>query len=141
VSHSQELPQNETEAARIVAVRNFRAGHVRAAQALEKAFRSAGRCAVEHIDALQHVSKLFQRVYDRAYISMVRRAPELMGVLYERTDQPWLHPRRRLALEPAEYWPDDSLVETHSAGSVRGNAFSTGRNHRVVDRQEKVAGP
>jgi UDP-N-acetylglucosamine:LPS N-acetylglucosamine transferase len=53
------------------------AGHVRAAQALEKAFQARGDCAVEHIDALQHVSKFFQRVYDKAYISMVRRAPEL----------------------------------------------------------------
>jgi len=75
------------------------AGHVRAAQALEKSFLARGDCAVEHIDALQHVSKFFQRVYDKAYISMVRRAPELMGLLYERTDQPWLHPRRRLALD------------------------------------------
>src|SRR2546423_8743418 len=74
------------------------AGHLRAAQALEKAFRARGDCAVEHIDALQHVSKLFQRIYDQAYISMVRRAPELMGLLYERTDQPWRHPRRRVAL-------------------------------------------
>src|SRR6266704_1022860 len=74
------------------------AGHVRAAQALEKAFLAHGDCAVEHIDALQHVSKLFQRIYDKSYISMVRRAPELMGVLYDRTDQPWLHLRRRLAL-------------------------------------------
>ncbi len=39
------------------------AGHVRAAQALEKAFLARGDCAVEHIDALQHVSRLFQRVY------------------------------------------------------------------------------
>jgi processive 1,2-diacylglycerol beta-glucosyltransferase len=75
------------------------AGHVRAAQALEKAFVARGDCAVEHIDALQYVSRLFQRVYDKAYISMVRRAPELMGVLYDRTDQPWQHPRRRLALD------------------------------------------
>jgi processive 1,2-diacylglycerol beta-glucosyltransferase len=75
------------------------AGHVRAAQALEKAFLTRDDCAVEHIDALQYVSRLFQRVYDKAYISMVRRAPELMGLLYERTDQPWLHPRRRLALD------------------------------------------
>jgi processive 1,2-diacylglycerol beta-glucosyltransferase len=75
------------------------AGHVRAAQALEKAFAARGDCAVEHIDAIKYVSKLFQRVYDKAYISMVRRAPELMGVLYERTDQPWQHPRRRLALD------------------------------------------
>jgi len=74
------------------------AGHVRASQALEKAFAARGDCAVEHIDAIQHVSKLFQSAYDKAYISMVRRAPELMGVLYERTDQPWQH-SRRLALD------------------------------------------
>src|SRR5271167_2212661 len=75
------------------------AGHVRAAQALEKAFAARGDCAVEHIDTIQYVSKLFQRVYDKAYISMVRRAPELMGVLYDRLDQPWHHPRRRLAMD------------------------------------------
>ena len=75
------------------------AGHVRASQALEKAFATRGDCAVEHIDAIQYVSKLFQRAYDKAYISMVRRAPELMRVLYERTDQPWQHSRRRLALD------------------------------------------
>lgn len=75
------------------------AGHVRAAQALEKAFAARGDCIVEHIDTIQYVSKLFQRVYDKAYISMVRRAPELMGVLYDRTDNPWEHARRRLALD------------------------------------------
>lgn len=75
------------------------AGHVRAAQALEKAFLARGDCTVEHIDALRYVSKLFQRVYDKAYISMVRRAPELMGLLYERTDQPWQNLRPRLALD------------------------------------------
>lgn len=75
------------------------AGHVRAAQALEKAFVARGDCVVEHIDTIQYVSKLFQRAYDKTYISMVRRAPELMGVLYDRTDQPWHHPRRRLAMD------------------------------------------
>jgi len=75
------------------------AGHVRAAQALEKAFAARGDCVVEHIDAIAYVSKFFQNLYDKTYISMVRNAPELMGVLYERTDQPWQHPRRRLALD------------------------------------------
>lgn len=75
------------------------AGHVRAAQALEKQFSARGDCIVEHIDAIKYVSKLFQRVYDKAYIAMVRHAPELMGVLYDRTDQPWNHPRRRLAMD------------------------------------------
>jgi processive 1,2-diacylglycerol beta-glucosyltransferase len=75
------------------------AGHVRAAQALEKAFAARGDCQVQHIDTIEYVSKLFQRAYDKTYISMVRRAPELVGVLYDRTDQPWQHPRRRLALD------------------------------------------
>ena len=87
------------------------AGHVRAAQALEKAFLVRGDCAVEHIDALQYVSKLFQRVYDKAYISMVRRAPELMGVLYDRMDQPWHHPRRRLALDRLNTGPMIRLLK------------------------------
>jgi processive 1,2-diacylglycerol beta-glucosyltransferase len=75
------------------------AGHVRAAQALEKAFLATGECQVEHIDVIRYVSRLFQRIYDKAYISMVRRAPELMGVLYDRTDQPWHHLRRRVAMD------------------------------------------
>lgn len=75
------------------------AGHVRAAQALEKAFTVRGDCVVEHIDAMQYASKLFQRIYDKAYISMVRRAPNLMGVLYDRTDQPWQSMKRRLAFD------------------------------------------
>jgi processive 1,2-diacylglycerol beta-glucosyltransferase len=87
------------------------AGHVRAAQALEKAFRAQGNCEVEHIDALEHVSKLFQRLYDKAYIRMVRRAPDLMGLLYERTDQPWRHPRERLALDRLNTRPMIRLLE------------------------------
>jgi processive 1,2-diacylglycerol beta-glucosyltransferase len=75
------------------------AGHVRAAEALEQACLGRGDCYVEHIDAIGYVSKLFQRLYHHAYIAMVRREPGLMGLLYDRTDQPWSHPRRRLALD------------------------------------------
>jgi processive 1,2-diacylglycerol beta-glucosyltransferase len=87
------------------------AGHVRAAQALEKAFSARGDCLVEHIDALQYVSRLFQRIYDKAYISIVRRAPDLMGVLYDRTDQPWHHAQRRLALDRLNTGPMIRLLK------------------------------
>ncbi len=87
------------------------AGHVRAAQALENAFRSEGNCDVEHIDALELVSKLFQRLYDKAYIRMVRRAPDLMGVLYEQTDKPWRHPRQRLAVDRLNTQPMIRLLK------------------------------
>jgi processive 1,2-diacylglycerol beta-glucosyltransferase len=75
------------------------AGHVRAAQALEQSFHARGDCEVEHVDAIDYVSKLFQRLYEDAYISLVQRAPGLMGLLYDRTDRPWRHPRRRLAMD------------------------------------------
>ena len=75
------------------------AGHVRAAQALEKAFLARGDCQVEHIDVIRHVSKLFRQIYEKTYISMVRRAPEMMGLLYDKTDRPWRNLRRRLALD------------------------------------------
>ena len=75
------------------------AGHVRAAQALEKAFAARGDCHVEHVDVIQHVSKVFQRLYDKTYINMVRRAPQLMGMLYDRTDKPWERMRPRLAID------------------------------------------
>ncbi len=75
------------------------AGHVRAAQALEKVFAARGDCAVQHIDALDYTSKLFQKIYEDAYIALVRRAPGLMGLLYDRFDQPWRHRSRQLALD------------------------------------------
>jgi processive 1,2-diacylglycerol beta-glucosyltransferase len=78
------------------------AGHVRAAQALEKAFLARGDCAV---------GKLFQRAYDKAYLAMIQRAPELMGLLYERTDQPWQHLRPRLALDRLNTRPMIGLLQ------------------------------
>ena len=95
---SEALPLNRKPRVLVLSASSG-AGHVRAAQALEKAFLSRGDCTVEHIDALTLVSKVFQQLYDKAYIKMVRRAPELMGLLYDRTDQPWRHPRPRLALD------------------------------------------
>jgi processive 1,2-diacylglycerol beta-glucosyltransferase len=87
------------------------AGHVRAAEALEKAFRQRGDCEVEHIDTIRHVSKVFQKIYDKTYLAMVRRAPEMMGVLYDQTDQPWRHMRRRLALDRLNTQPMVRLLK------------------------------
>ena len=75
------------------------AGHLRAAQALEKAFAARGDCSVEHLDAMRYASKLFQNLYHKTYISMARRAPGLLGALYDSTDQPWDNPRPRLAMD------------------------------------------
>jgi processive 1,2-diacylglycerol beta-glucosyltransferase len=74
-------------------------GHVRAGQALEQAFLAHGGCSVEHVDALEYVSKLFQRIYNDAYVAMMRRAPDFLGLLYKSMDQPWQRPTVRLAFD------------------------------------------
>ena len=81
------------------------AGHLRAAQALEQAFSARGDCIVEHMDAMKYASKLFQSLYHKTYISLANRAPELLGVLYDRTDQPWNDPRPRLAMDRLNVQP------------------------------------
>jgi processive 1,2-diacylglycerol beta-glucosyltransferase len=76
------------------------AGHVRAAQALERALVAAGRVhEVRHVDVLQYTSKLFRRVYSQAYLDLVNRAPEVLGWMYDYFDEPGKHARLRLALD------------------------------------------
>lgn len=60
------------------------AGHVRAAEAIERAFAAAGAAReVRHVDALEHTTKLLRRVYARTYLDLVNCAPELLGWLYD----------------------------------------------------------
>lgn len=76
------------------------AGHVRAADALLKAFTETGAAReVRHVDALDYTNKVFRHLYSRAYLDMVNRMPEAMGWLYDYMDKPWKNERRRLALD------------------------------------------
>jgi len=76
------------------------AGHIRAAQAVERALLDAGAAGeVRHVDTLEYTNKLFRRLYARAYLDMVNRTPELLGWLYDYLDKPWERERRRLALD------------------------------------------
>ena len=76
------------------------AGHVRAADALEKAFSQSGSAyEIRHIDVLNYSNKVFRHLYSKAYLDMVNRMPEVMGWLYDHLDKPWKNERRRLALD------------------------------------------
>ena len=76
------------------------AGHIRAAQAIEKALRQMNAAReVRHVDTLEYTNKLFRRLYSRAYIDMVNKAPEVLGWLYDHLDKPWKNERRRLAFD------------------------------------------
>jgi processive 1,2-diacylglycerol beta-glucosyltransferase len=76
------------------------AGHIRAAEAVERAIRELGAAAeVQHVDTLQYTNKLFRHLYSKAYLEMVNKTPEVLGWLYDHLDKPWKNERRRLALD------------------------------------------
>lgn len=89
-------------------------GHVRAAEALEKAFLQSGTAkAVAHIDALTYASPLVRRLYSNAYIDMVNKSPGLLGILYDAADKPWWEERRRLAFHRLNTWPLITYIESY----------------------------
>ena len=74
------------------------AGHVRAAEALEKAFIAKGAAKeVRHEDALKYTSTMIRRIYSKGYIDMVNHAPTILGILYDKADKPWKDEENRLA--------------------------------------------
>jgi len=101
-------------------------GHVRAAQALERAFRRFRPGAeVRHVDALDFVTRTMKATYVRPYLEMANKLPELWGYLYERTADKRLDSRtaklrsiltklqsRPLQRLVAEFAPDQVLA-TH----------------------------
>ena len=52
------------------------AGHLRAAEAIEKAIRLRGLASeVQHLDVLKYTNKVFRHLYSKAYIDLVNNAP------------------------------------------------------------------
>lgn len=99
------------------------AGHLRAAEAIERAIVAEGAAEeVRNVDTLAYTNRVFRHLYSKTYIEMVNKMPEVLGWLYDQLDKPWQHERRRLALDKlntrpfvkmlAEYRPD-LIVCTH----------------------------
>lgn len=75
------------------------AGHLRAAQALEAAFKLRGGAReVRHVDTLDYTTAVFRNLYSRAYLQMVKRAPEVLGWFYDRMDEPYKNQQIRESL-------------------------------------------
>ena len=76
------------------------AGHVRAAEAVEKAFvQLAAAREIRNVDTLEYTNTMFRKLYSKAYIDTVQKAPALLGWLYDKMDRPWKRERRRLAFD------------------------------------------
>jgi processive 1,2-diacylglycerol beta-glucosyltransferase len=103
------------------------AGHIRAAQAVERAFAEIGEAngeprEVQHLDVLNYTNKVFRNLYSKAYIDLVNKMPEVPGWFYDKLDKPWKNERRRLALDKLNtrplvkllrHYQPDLIVCTH----------------------------
>jgi len=90
------------------------AGHLRAAEAVEKAFKQSGAAEeIRNIDVLNYTNPLFRRLYGKAYIDMVNMMPEVLGWMYDSLDKPWQNERRRLALDRLNTQPLIKLLKDY----------------------------
>jgi processive 1,2-diacylglycerol beta-glucosyltransferase len=90
------------------------AGHLRAAQAIERAFEETGAAQTVHnFDTLDFTNPLFRRLYSRAYIEMVNRMPEVLGWLYDRLDKQDRDDRLQLAFDKLNTGPFVKLLERY----------------------------
>jgi processive 1,2-diacylglycerol beta-glucosyltransferase len=90
------------------------AGHVRAAEAIEKAFHELGVVReVRHVDTLEFTNKVFRHLYSKAYIELVNKMPEGLGWFYDKLDKPWRNERRRLALDKLNTRPFVKLLRDY----------------------------
>jgi processive 1,2-diacylglycerol beta-glucosyltransferase len=90
------------------------AGHLRAADALVRAFKEANAAEeVRHVDTLEYTNKVFRHLYSKAYIEMVNKTPELLGWIYDALDKPWKNERRRLALDKLNTRPFVKMLKEY----------------------------
>lgn len=112
------------------------AGHVTAANALEGALRESGIAQeVINLDVLKKVSPFMRSMYSKQYITLVNRAPHLLGALYDATDHAKKFDARRMTFDVANALPmlryltnerPDVVVSTHFLASELA-AFATRR--------------
>ncbi|HEY5707514.1 MAG TPA: glycosyltransferase [Terrimicrobiaceae bacterium] len=94
-------------------------GHVRAAEALAKSFRS--RSDVEDVlvdDSLDHTNVLHKQLYSSLYKRLSAMLPEFLGWWYVSSDDPWVSDKSRLALDLPQALPLVNLVRDFQPDSV-----------------------
>ena len=118
------------------------AGHVRAADALEKAFSQSGAAReIRHIDVLNYTNKVFRHLYSKAYLDMVNRMPEVMGWLYDHLDKPWKNERRRLAFDKLNTRPFVNLLKEYEPDIAICTHFLPSEILSWLKAKERIACP
>jgi len=88
-------------------------GHLRAADAIEKALRLRGLASeVQHLDVLKYTNNVFRNLYSKAYIELVNKAPEVLGWLYDHLNVPGRSEHLRLAFDRLNTVPFVKFLNT-----------------------------
>ena len=120
------------------------AGHTRAAQAIEKAFKdtnakAASALDVRHVDILQFTNRVFRHLYSKAYIDVVNKLPEVSGWFYDRLDKPWKNERRRLALDKLNTRPFVKLLREYRPDVIVCTHFLPAEIVSWLKAKERIA--
>src|SRR5688572_23310039 len=123
------------------------AGHIRAAQAIEKALNEVGKDTgdvrdVRHVDILDYTNRVFRHLYSKAYIDLVNTLPEVPGWVYDKLDTPWKNERRRLALDKLNTRPLVKMLREYQPDMIICTHFTPAEivswlkaKERIVSRQ------
>ena len=116
------------------------AGHVRAAEAVEKVFQAnAPDIDVRHVDVLNYTNKVFRHLYSKAYIDLVNKMPEVPGWLYDKLDKPWKNERRRLALDKLNTRPFVKMLREYQPDMILCTHFLPAEIVSWLKAKERIA--
>src|SRR5205823_1604411 len=155
ILHRNRRPPRETRSPGVVAVSprilvlsaSVGAGHLRAAQAVELALRQRlPDATVRNVDVLELTNAAFRRVYGKAYLDLVNRAPHVLGYFYDLMDQPSRSGRNRsdrlrLAVEKLNLKSFIRLLEEEPWDLILNTHFLPAEIIAALRRQDRLSVP
>jgi processive 1,2-diacylglycerol beta-glucosyltransferase len=115
------------------------AGHLRAADAIEKALKIRGLASeVQHLDVLKYTNNVFRHFYSKAYIELVNKAPEVLGWLYDHLDVPGKNDKLRLAFDRLNTGPFVKFLNQYQPDVAICTHFLPSEIISWLKREEKV---
>lgn len=118
------------------------AGHLRAAEALERAFLEMGAAReVRNVDVLHFTNKVFRHLYSKVYLDLVNKMPDVLGWVYDQLDKPWQNERRRLALDKLNTRPLVKMLTDYQPDLVVCTHFLPAEIISWLTAKERVTFP
>ena len=116
------------------------AGHIRAAQAIQKAFAESGTTESVHcVETLDYANPLFRRLYTKAYVDMVNTMPALYGFYYDEREKRAKHELLRPAFSRLNTRPLIKLLEKHQPDITVCTHFMPAEIISWLVREKKLA--